>query len=143
LLVTQACGASADRDQVDRVPDRVVQVTRDAGALFGRGQAAVALGLAVGAFGTVVQLDDVLVVQPHALAGKPRYGPGEPRVQQLPAGKVAVAEPRRDQVAGEQGDDRGAASAGPRLGLRTARREQVQRSGRTERNGDGVAEAGE
>jgi hypothetical protein len=76
-LVQQARRAGLDQDHVHGVPGRVVQLARDAGALLGRGKAALARGLPLGALGPLGQLRDPLTPLARHVADDPGAGPGD------------------------------------------------------------------
>ena len=70
-------GAGLDQDHVDRVAGGVVQVAGDPGALLGGRQAALALGLALGAQRALLELGHPLAPQPRAVAGQPGAAPDQ------------------------------------------------------------------
>ena len=73
--VLQAAEPGVDQDHVDRVAGGVVQVAGDADALLGGRQAAVALGVALGALRPLLELGHALAAQPGAIAGQPGAAP--------------------------------------------------------------------
>src|SRR6266545_7326691 len=64
LLLEESRRAGLDEDHVDRVAGGVVEVAGDAGALLGRRQAALALGLALRAQRPLLELREALAPQP-------------------------------------------------------------------------------
>ena len=77
LLLEQPRRPGLDEDHVDRVAGGVVQVAGDAGALLGRGEAALALGLPLGAKGSLLELGDPRAPQADAVADHPCPAPDE------------------------------------------------------------------
>ncbi len=78
---------------------RVVQVAGDAHALLGGGEPALALGLALGPPGAVLELGDPLPPQPRAIAGEPGRRPHTRTEEELgsePLPHEVGAEERRD-----------------------------------------------
>jgi hypothetical protein len=85
--MSQPGRAGADGDHADRVTGRVVEITGDPGALLGHGEQALALGLPLGAQGTLPELGELLASQAGSLASEPGRDPGKTGMQQLACGK--------------------------------------------------------
>ena len=129
--------AGMDEDHVDRVPCRVVEVAGDATALLGRGQAALALSLALGAQRALLELGDALAPEPGPIAGQPRAAPDGDPEQDL----------RAEDAAGHNmhAEHRGHYAQGQARALARSvagERQQVDGDGRPDRRpgrvGDGV-----
>ena len=105
LLLPQACRARLDRDHVDRVCRRVVQVACDPGALLGEREAAILERVPLGLDRALLELLDLLPPQARALAGEPRQGPHERADRDLNLRQLPVAEGERQDVHAEHADD--------------------------------------
>jgi hypothetical protein len=80
-------------------------------AFLGYCQAALALGLALGALRALLERGDLLAPQPGSVAGKPGAAPHEDAEQALRAGERMPCQPgcrhvRGEQRAGERQDER-------------------------------------
>ena len=90
------------------VPGRIVEVAGDARPLLGGRQPALALSLALGAHGTLLELGQPFAPQPRAIAGEPRPGPDRGPEEKLRS-KLAL-----DEVRPEQRGDAGRKDEPPR-----------------------------
>ena len=132
LLLQQACGAGLDEDHVDRVAGRVVEVAGDAGALLGGCEAALALGLPLGARDAFHKLCETRAPLPETVAEDPGAAPDNGSEEERHDGKFVLADAGGANVDDEQADDGGGGQ--PRPGSRLSRIE------RKEEEGDGRAE---
>ena len=80
----------------------VVQVAGDAGAFLRGGEAAFALGFALGAQRALLQLGHAFVPQPCAVADEPRAAPDDDAERHRCGEQVAALEPDRGDVRGQQ-----------------------------------------
>ena len=82
-----------------------MQVAGDAHALLGGGEPALALGLALGAAGALLELGDPLPPQPRAVAGEPGRRPDDRAEEELRREAVAheVGREEHDDADGEGG----------------------------------------
>ena len=93
-VLQQPGGTGLDEDDVDRVAGGVVEVARDAGALLGRGQPALALGVPLGATGALLELGDPRAPLADAVADHPGAAPDDRAEEQR---HRREARPRRRQ----------------------------------------------
>ena len=93
LVPEQPRRPGLDEDHVDRVARRVVQVAGDARALLGRGEPALALGLPLGAEGSLLELRDPLTPQAKAVADHPRPTPDQDAEEERTVGNSSSAIP--------------------------------------------------
>ena len=114
VLGPEAAHAGVHQDHVHRVARRVVQIAGDPPALLGRGEPALALGLALGAQRPLLELRHPLAPQAAPIAGEPDAAPDEDAEQGLRGGERVPFQPVRRHVRCEQrgGERQREASAG-------------------------------
>jgi len=99
-----------------------MEVAGDPGALLGYREATLALRLALGALGALLELSDVLSPQARSLAGEPRDREGEPAVQQLAPREAPDPGRGGPQEGAEEHEHGGGGVEAPRIALVPARR---------------------
>ena len=141
LLLEEPRRPGLDEDHVDRVPGRVVQVARDARALLGGGEAPLALGLALGAEGSLLELGDPGPPLAHAVADHPCPAPDEGAEEERDGRELVFRETGCAGVDRVEPDHDEAGQPPRRARPLGTQGEEEQRHGRTEREAGWVAES--
>jgi ABC-type multidrug transport system ATPase subunit len=140
LLAQEAGGAGLDEDDVDRMAGRVVEVTGDARAFLGGGQAALALCLALRPQSALLELGHALAAHPHAIAEDPRAAPDERSEEERNGGELITGETDGADVGDEETDySRGGQPRG-HARLFGARGQEIERNRRAERRAGRISE---
>ena len=140
LLLQQACGPGLDEDHVDRVTGRVVKVTGNAHPLFGRCEAALAVGFPLGSQRALHELGQTRAALTNTVADDPGAAPDDRSEEERHDGKLVLADAGGSNVDDEQTDHSGGGQAQPGSRLSRFEGQEKESDGRAEGRPDRVSE---
>jgi hypothetical protein len=133
--------AGMDEDHVDCVASRIVEVARDACALLGGGEAALAFGVPLRLLGALLELGDPLAPQTDAVADNPRATPDESAREERHGGKLILGYADGAGVGDEEEGNNDACQPSRCARLVRVQGKEVEGDGRAERGPGRVTEA--